>query len=153
MKPTVEERFWSKVTKTDTCWLWIGALDRDGYGGAFRVNRETRTGPHRFSYELLVGSIPDGLVIDHLCRVRHCVNPAHLEPVTNAENIRRGETGKNQVGETCIHGHPTTGNRVLRSSGKTYCRECNRVNCRKQWSRRGSAEASHTLLASDISPP
>lgn len=80
----------SRYREVDGCWLWEGAL-RGGYG---RVKLDGRTqAAHRASYELHVGPIPSGLVLDHLCRNRSCVNPAHLEPVTTEENIRRGEQG------------------------------------------------------------
>lgn len=73
--------------KSGDCWLWQGALDRDGYG---RVTVDGRGHPaHRVMYEVAVGPIPAGLTLDHLCRVPRCVNPSHLEPVTNAENARR----------------------------------------------------------------
>src|SRR5450755_3951408 len=78
--PTAEERFWARVDKqTDGCWVWTGAL-RTGYGTLSVSGKNVPA--HRFSYELLVGIIPDGLQIDHLCRNRACVNPEHLEPVT-----------------------------------------------------------------------
>lgn len=81
------ERFDTYVDKTDNCWLWTGSLTYDGYG-IFRDNNR-RTGAHRFAHEYHVGPIPEGLHIDHLCCVRNCVNPAHLEPVTPKENDRR----------------------------------------------------------------
>lgn len=83
-----EQRFWAKVNKTPGCWLWTAATSK-GYGSFGMPDRRQRLA-HRLSYELLVGPIPEGLVLDHLCRVRNCVNPAHLEPVTAAENTRRG---------------------------------------------------------------
>lgn len=85
----VDERFWSKVNKTETCWLWTAALDRHGYGvfGVAKGRGSARA--HRVAYELVNGPIPGSLPLDHLCRVRACVNPAHLEPVTVAENNRR----------------------------------------------------------------
>jgi len=84
---TVEERFWAKVDKTDTCWLWMGSKSPYGYGRV-RVNRKIEVA-HRLSYALNGGDLIDGLVLDHLCGVKNCVNPAHLEQVTNAENVSR----------------------------------------------------------------
>lgn len=69
------------------CWLWTGTIERTGYGRFWLGGRQEIA--HRASYALLIGPIPEGLTIDHLCRVRACVNPDHLEPVTLAENIRR----------------------------------------------------------------
>lgn len=91
-----EERFWAKVDRRDggDCWPWLGTTTSTGYG-LFGVPREDRTvGAHRYAYELVVGPIPTGLELDHLCRVRNCVNPAHLEPVTHAENLRRGREAR-----------------------------------------------------------
>ena len=91
-RPTLEERFWAKVRKTRTCWLWTGAISDTGYGafnrGSGRANRDYISS-HRFAYELVVGPIAEGLHLDHLCQVKACCNPAHLEPVTPAENNRR----------------------------------------------------------------
>jgi hypothetical protein len=90
-KPTPpEERLWDRVTKhPEGCWEWTGPLTQ-GYGVIGAGGRHAgliRT--HRLSYELLVGPIPEGLQIDHLCKNRKCCNPEHLEPVTGAENVRR----------------------------------------------------------------
>lgn len=70
------------------CWVWQGSDDGDGYGTVRRDRRTLKA--HRFYYEQVRGPIPDGLQLDHLCRIRRCVNPAHLEPVTQAENMQRG---------------------------------------------------------------
>ena len=85
-----EERFWRKVNKTDRCWLWTGALTGKGYGSFGQTPPGGSVLAHRFAYIREFGAIPDGLVIDHLCRERRCVNPAHLEAVTNRENVVRG---------------------------------------------------------------
>jgi hypothetical protein len=85
----LEERFWCKVDKQeDGCWHWLGSKNKPGGYGRFRIGM-ARIVAHRFSYELLVGPIGDGLEIDHLCCNPGCVNPAHLETVTHRENMRR----------------------------------------------------------------
>lgn len=86
------ERFWAKVERTADCWEWQGSRDRGGYGSfnALGVRGSPTVLAHRWAYEALVGPIPEGLVIDHLCENPPCCNPAHMEPVTVAENTRRG---------------------------------------------------------------
>lgn len=87
--PTPEERFWSCVDKDGPggCWIWTGALTGAGYGQFGGGGKKSYT--HRWAYQAHVGPIPDGLELDHLCRVRACCNPDHLEPVTHEENTRR----------------------------------------------------------------
>jgi hypothetical protein len=82
------ERFWEKVSKTSTCWYWTGSLDSTGYG-RIQLTSRRRVMVHRLAYELLVGPVPSDLTIDHLCMERSCVNPAHMEIVTRAENTAR----------------------------------------------------------------
>ena len=132
----IEARFWAKVKKTEKCWLWMAPLYK-GYGqfsvGGFHV------GAHRYAYELLVGPIPAGLVIDHLCRVRNCVNPAHMEPVTIGENVLRGDTisARNAAKTRCLRGHPLSGeNLCVYPDGSRYCRECHRARIRRDSRRR-----------------
>ena len=93
-----------RVMKTpDGCWLWTLSVDGAGYGHHRRLDRST-VGAHRLSYEIHVGSIPDGLELDHLCSAPSCVNPAHLEPVTHRENMRRVEWGERRPAR-CRRGH------------------------------------------------
>lgn len=87
-----EPGFWPRVIKGPNCWLWNGGRSRDGYGKFH--HQGTHQQAHRVAYELMVGPIPDGLTIDHLCRNPWCVNPAHMEPVTAAENTRRAHCTK-----------------------------------------------------------
>lgn len=113
------------------CWDWQGRLNNAGYGHmSVRYDEGMKTVlAHRMSYEAFVGPIPDGLVIDHLCRNRTCVNPAHLEPVTSRENILRSPiavAAKNARKTHCPQGHPYDGANlyVLPSTGGRYCRAC-----------------------------
>jgi hypothetical protein len=134
------ERFWEKVEKTPTCWNWTASTQRDGYGvfetrGTQHRSRHT----HRIVYELLVGPIPDGMELDHLCRNRACCNPAHLEPVPHGENCVRGVGfgGINARKTHCASGHPYDGdNLYIHPDGSRRCRACDRERARAQWRRR-----------------
>lgn len=117
-----------KVEVRGECWVWVGRLNRHGYGRVHRGNRPTRHTPaHRFFYEALVGPVPEGLELDHTCRVRACVNPAHLEPVTHAENMRRARPAE------CKRGHQMVGSNVYvrPDSGKRMCLTCRQNRWRK----------------------
>jgi len=129
LKPRQLETFWSKVTKTQSCWLWLGYVDKDGYGSHYtRVNGPTKNyRAHKLSYVLNVGEVPDGLVLDHICRVRNCVNPDHLRVVTNRVNVLAGIgiTAINARKAVCKHGHEfTPENTAVDNLGKRYCRRC-----------------------------
>jgi len=105
------DRFWAKVNKTDSCWLWTGYCNPKGYG-RFTENYNPIFA-HRWSYEKFIGPIPEGLVIDHLCEVKNCVNPEHLEPVTNKINLNRGKVGQKNAARHrskthCRNGHEYT---------------------------------------------
>jgi hypothetical protein len=123
----LKDRFWSRVNKTETCWLWTGATVAGGYGCLRADGRPLRA--HRVAYELTVGPIPDGLVLDHLCRTPACVRPDHLEPVTQRENILRGTSPAAQFAAAthCKRGHEFTPENTMRRKGST--RECR--TCRK----------------------
>ena len=131
----LEARFWPKVRMTHTCWIWTGATAM-GYG---RINAGGRHGKslqaHRVAYEFMVGPIPAGLQLDHLCRNKRCVNPLHLEAVTQRENLLRGDTipGRNAAKTHCIRGHEfTPDNTILRGrvEGGRDCRTCKRERSR-----------------------
>ena len=128
------ERFWEKVDKTDTCWLWTAYRCPLGYG---RINVTSGAAPqlaHRIAYELCVGPIPDGLELDHLCRVPSCVNPAHLEPVTRRENVLRGIAPAAQYARRthCAKGHPFDDENTGWHGGGRRCKTCHRDDERER---------------------
>lgn len=121
-------RFWKYVQITDDCWLWTGCVDRTvGYGEFGRAVTGRKIRVHRYVYELIKGPIPSGLQIDHLCRVRICVNPDHLEAVTQQENIRRGQSppANNARKTHCVRGHELNGSNLIpMQHGHRRCRIC-----------------------------
>lgn len=124
-----ERRFWRNVAKSESCWEWRGWTTGNGYG-RFRVTGG-RVLAHRYSYELLVGPIPVGMEIDHLCRNPSCVNPAHLEPVTHRENLLRGTSpAAGYARQThCKRGHPFSPENtyIIPASGSRQCLSCKRA--------------------------
>jgi hypothetical protein len=123
-----------RISSVDGCWEWLGRTTRDGYG---RVDVGSRTdgtrgqaSTHRVAYEHYVGPIPEGFELDHLCRNRSCVNPAHLEVVTHVENMRRSTVGDvaraRQLAIThCPRGHEYAGrNLYVNPQGGRHCRTC-----------------------------
>jgi hypothetical protein len=141
---SLPERFWSKVEKIPfhECWEWSGPT-YNGYGMFVVQNKNKRA--HRVAYELCVGPIPPGLVLDHLCRNPSCVRPDHLEAVTDRGNILRGvgATARNAVKTHCVHGHPLEGANCYRGPAGAFreCRTCLRKHKYAYLARKAQAAA------------
>jgi len=137
-KIPLEIRFWKKIDKNGQipahkpelgpCWIWLGCKNDKGYG-QISVNQEMAYA-HRVAYEMLVGPIPDGLTLDHLCRNTGCPNPSHTEPVTHRVNCLRGISpwAKEAKQTHCIHGHLfDLANTYVSKLGKRHCRKCHAI--------------------------
>ncbi len=153
-----------KINPITHCWEWQGTKSHLGYG-QFRADgrrdigngrKGTLSSPHRFAYTALVGPIPEGKEIDHLCRNRACCNPDHLEAVTHQENAARGDAFGKKSGKWkprprpthCKRGHEyTPENTHHLPSGSIACRACNRISCLSY-----QAKKRQSLQASPVSP-
>ncbi len=134
-KRDAPERFWEKVNKNSgifgeddwydfgECWIWEGGLFSNGYGQFKLSHCNTKIGAHRFAYQDIIGPIPDGLVLDHLCRIRACVNPTHLQPVTTLINMLRGQLKYSH----CLFGHVRTHFNTIKVGVKLYCKSCGMI--------------------------
>ena len=154
-KRTVLQRFEEKYyIDANGCWIWTAHTQPNGYG-RFR-DGERLVMAHRWAYEHHIAPIPEGLQLDHRCRVRNCVNPDHLEPVTTQENTRRGEAGKAQLARThCPQDHPYEGeNLYLYSDGRRACRICARESTRqyRERNRRRYADQRRAGLDPEFNP-
>jgi hypothetical protein len=126
----VMTRFWSKVDKNGAggCWLWLGYLHR-GYGEFWDSTNATKNRAHVFAYRKLVGPVPYGMVLDHTCRNRSCVNPEHLELVSFQDNLLRGngQPAINSRKTHCVHGHEfTPENTYVAGACGRSCKTCRR---------------------------
>ena len=119
---------WDRVEPTLTCWIWHGYVDPDGYGQY--LGRPA----HRVVYERLICEIPADLQLDHLCRNRLCVNPAHLEPVTSEENTRRAWAYRKSAPKEghCLRGHKYTAEDFA-ANGRRKCRTCQREGDQRRY--------------------
>lgn len=135
-----EERFSRSIENVGDCWVWRLGRDRDGYGhfkvGSMTDGTRRMVRAHRWAYEHFVGKVPAGLQIDHLCRNRACVNPAHMEPVTQLENARRGARA---TATHCKRGHPFSGHNLVMKRGQRLCRACSYEAVRRHGMKTGWA--------------
>lgn len=130
MTKPILERFMEKVVVMDSgCWEWTGKKGRFGHG-RFAI-RDREFAAHRVAYTILVGDIADGLVLDHQCNNSACVNPAHMKPMTQGDNVRRSEKtfqGINAAKTMCVRGHPLSGDNLkIDCRGRRVCRACRQL--------------------------
>jgi hypothetical protein len=131
-----EQRFMSKIKKTDTCWYWTAAKTKAGYG-MYSIKHKLIYA-HRYSYQMFVGELVANMELDHTCRNRDCVNPNHLEQVSHKENIMRGEAWNkfirhNSLKTKCPKGH----NYDYIYNGKRGCKKCRNIQAKKHMKGKG----------------
>ena len=149
VRPLRDRVFAKLEVQPDGCVLWTGNLTTTGYGQVRRPRRGTGLAAvHRLMYEWFTGPIPDGMELDHLCRVKHCAAPAHLEAVTHAENLRRAPAypRHNAVKTECPRGHAYDEANTYRSNGRRFCRQCRSGNKRSTGKSRADGAGSWLRL-------
>lgn len=130
---TLDEKFDSQWTDTLVgCWTWDKGRTGEGYGAFSPTGRGSTGLAHRWSYARANGPIPKGMVLDHVCRVRHCVNPEHLEVVTSKENTMRGKTAAamNAAKTHCVNGHEFTEENTYIHGSRRQCKTCKKLRKR-----------------------
>lgn len=148
---TPEERFLAKIEEVDGHWIWIGAASGGRYG-SFRDEAGRTVKAHRWSYEHWIGPIPEGFDVDHVCRVILCVRPHgdHLEAVTHAENVKRGNRNGNQLKTHCPEGHPYDEANTYHGRQSRGCRTCRAISQRRYRDR--ARDHGHHATTSVASP-
>lgn len=143
LTPVAFQRLVSSIRFTKTCWIWKARQTSKGYAEFYIKSKPIRA--HKLIYEMIVSPVPVGLQLDHLCRVRHCVNPLHLEPVTPKVNVLRGNgvTAQNARKTHCIKGHPLTKENITTTRGSRDCRLCNNIRACELRKRR--KDAAHLI--------
>lgn len=164
-KTPVEKRFWAKVDKDgplfgdSPCWIWTACKQPNGYG-KFGLNYKTKLA-HRVAYELLIGAIPEGMTVDHLCFNRACVNPLHMDICPMGVNTGRSPhtlSGMNIRKSHCVHGHEFTESNTRLYKGIRYCMTCTRSRWKAHYYRtnrnaRLTERRRHQKLAGHQAPP
>ncbi len=137
MTPERYDRYIASVRLQDGCWIWTGPISPQGYG-SMSLGWHNAQGAHRVAVKIDGREIPDGLVVDHLCRNRACVSPQHLDVVTHQVNIARGTapSALRVDADLCLHGHPFNEENTYRNKqGHRFCRACRRERMRADYAR------------------
>lgn len=146
MKPTAQERFFSKVYKTDTCWLWTGACRNRGYGAMYFEGRPEVAS--RLSYRWFVGPIPENFTVDHICRVTRCVNPDHLRVMSMIDNVRLG--CDNARVTTCPKGHLYDAENTFYYRKWRFCRRCSRAKSARARAKRAALKLAANAVEREM---
>lgn len=149
------DRFWSNVIRAseNECWIWTGCRTPEGYGTLSIENRQVRA--HRQSIILDGRDIPAGMVVDHVCRNRACVNPHHLRVVTRRQNVHENSVALahlNSLKEQCLRGHPLSGKNLILDRGTRRCRRCKNEQRRAVHARKRLAPKDASAVPSGMRP-
>ena len=136
--PKWQKYFWSRVERASSneCWLWVGPKNRDGYSCPYlgRIGKTPhKTFGHRAVWRMLRGEIPDRMTIDHLCLVKHCVNPDHMQIVTNESNVELGAVVQGERSTECRRGHPRTPENTHYMKNQRTCAVCRRESAQAKY--------------------